>query len=248
MSLHTYSGFDGATLAWTEHGPTDGRPLILLHGLFSNAQTNWIRFGTADTIAAAGYRLILPDFRGHGESRGPAGDFPADTLPMDVEALVAQLGLTDFDLGGYSLGARTTARLLVRGMKPRRAVLSGMGLQGITGATSRMNWFIRMIDGRGSWQRGSAEWTAELFMTQNGIEGDPVKKLLQSQVDVPVEVLPALDCPTLIVCGKDDSDNGSAPELAATLPNATYVEVPGNHMSAVTRPELGRAIADYLTA
>ena len=38
-----------------------------------------------------------------------------------------------------------------------------------------------------------------------------------------------------------------APEaLAALLPNAQYVAVPGNHMSAVTKPELGRAIADFL--
>ncbi len=32
------------------------------------------------------------------------------------------------------------------------------------------------------------------------------------------------------------------------LPHATFVEVPGNHMSAVTRPELGRAIADFFAA
>ena len=32
------------------------------------------------------------------------------------------------------------------------------------------------------------------------------------------------------------------------LPDARFVEVPGNHMSAVTKPELGRAIADFLVA
>jgi hypothetical protein len=32
------------------------------------------------------------------------------------------------------------------------------------------------------------------------------------------------------------------------LPNATFVEVPGNHMSAVTKPDLGQAIADFLAA
>ena len=36
--------------------------------------------------------------------------------------------------------------------------------------------------------------------------------------------------------------------LAALMPNATYAEVPGGHMSAVTKPELGNAIADYLAA
>jgi len=43
-----------------------------------------------------------------------------DVLAMDAEALIAHLGLSDYDLGGYSLGGRTTARLLVRGARPRR--------------------------------------------------------------------------------------------------------------------------------
>jgi hypothetical protein len=37
-------------------------------------------------------------------------------------------------------------------------------------------------------------------------------------------------------------------ELADILPDARFVEVPGNHMSSVTKPELGRAIADFLEA
>jgi hypothetical protein len=36
--------------------------------------------------------------------------------------------------------------------------------------------------------------------------------------------------------------------LADLLPAGRYVAVPGNHMSAVTKPELGRAIADFLSA
>ena len=53
-------------------------------------------------------------------------------------------------------------------------------------------------------------------------------------------------CPTLVVCGDEDSDNGSAQELAGMLPNATYAEVPGTHMSSVTKPDLGRAMAQWL--
>jgi hypothetical protein len=34
--------------------------------------------------------------------------------------------------------------------------------------------------------------------------------------------------------------------LAETLPNARFVAVPGNHMSAVMKPELGQAIVDFL--
>ena len=55
MSLQTrdrdFESFDGVRIAWTEAGPEDGRPLVLLHGLFSNANVNWLKFGTAARIA-----------------------------------------------------------------------------------------------------------------------------------------------------------------------------------------------------
>ena len=240
-------GFDGTRLSLTEMG--EGPPVLLLHGLFSGAQTNWIRYGTAQKIVDAGYRLLLPDFRGHGASDCPTdpGSWPEDVLALDIESLVEQLGLgTDFVLGGYSLGARTTVRLLARGMQPRAAILGGMGLQGITGGSERGKWFIRMIEGRGSWARGTAEFTAENFMKASIRNPDAIVHLLNGQVSTTAEALAGISLPTLVVCGSDDQDNGSAPELAALLPGARYAEIPGTHMSAVTRPELGESIVDFL--
>jgi pimeloyl-ACP methyl ester carboxylesterase len=52
--------------------------------------------------------------------------------------------------------------------------------------------------------------------------------------------------PTLVVCGSEDQDNGSAEELGNVLPNALFEEVPGTHMSSVTKPELGEANAQFL--
>ena len=57
-----------------------------------------------------------------------------------------------------------------------------------------------------------------------------------------------VDVPTLIVAGVDDDDNGSGAALADAMPQAIFREIPGNHMSAVTKPELGQAIADFLSA
>ena len=45
---------------------------------------------------------------------------------------------------------------------------------------------------------------------------------------------------TLVLCGTEDRDNGSAPNLVAALPNATLAEVPGTHMSSVTRARVRR--------
>lgn len=72
--------------------------------------------------------------------------------------------------------------------------------------------------------------------------------LLQSMEDLDLSELANIACPTLVVCGDEDRDNGSARELADQLPDATYVEVPGTHMSSVTKPDLGRAMAEWLAA
>ena len=51
-----------------------------------------------------------------------------------------------------------------------------------------------------------------------------------------------------MLVGEDDHDNGSAEALAAALPAGRYCVVPGNHMSAVTKPELSSAMIDFLDA
>jgi pimeloyl-ACP methyl ester carboxylesterase len=244
MDFHS---FDGTRLHVTDLG--EGPPVLLLHGLFSSAETNWIRYGTARRLTEAGYRLILPDFRGHGLSDAPEGPeaWPADVLAMDIEALVAHLGLGgDFVLGGYSLGARTVARLLARGMQPRAAIFAGMGLRGLTRGGDRAQFFIRMIENRGTWPRGTPEFVAEAFMKSSVKNPDCIVHLLKGQQSTPEETLRGFALPSLVVCGADDQDNGSAPELATVLPNARYAEIPGTHMGSVTRPELAAAIAGFL--
>lgn len=241
-----FTSFDGTRLAYTELG--QGRPLLLLHGLFSSAHLNWIKFGTAAELVAAGHRLILPDLRGHGQSAAPqdAAYWPEDVLAQDAEALIAHLALKDFDIGGYSLGARTTVRLLARGLKPARAILAGMGMEGITNATGRTSFFLNVLNNTGTFRPGTTEYMADAFLRQNNIDVAAMIHLLNAQTDTPAETLAHLETRTLVICGEADQDNGSAQALAMALPNAAHVAIPGNHMSAVTKPELGAAMAAWL--
>jgi pimeloyl-ACP methyl ester carboxylesterase len=246
IPVRYFQAWDGAELAYREMG--EGRPLVLIHGYFSTALVNWVRYGHAAVIAAHGHRVIMPDLRGHGDSAKPhaAAAYPPDVLADDGFALIDHLGLTDYDLGGYSLGGRTTVRMLVRGAMPGRAIVSGMGLEGIVHAGGRSDFFRRVLTQPGTFERGSREWMTEAFLKTSG--GDPVALLhiLATFVDTPIEDVAAIRTPTLVLTGADDNDNGSAEGLAAALPNGEYVSIPGNHMSAVTKSELGTAIADFL--
>jgi pimeloyl-ACP methyl ester carboxylesterase len=246
LPVHHFLGRDGAKLAYREMG--EGRPLVLIHGYFSTATVNWVRYGHAAEIAARRYRVIMPDLRGHGDSAKlhDAAAYPPDVLADDGFALVEQLGLTDYDLGGYSLGARTTVRMLARGASPGRAILAGMGLEGIIHTAGREAHFRRILTNLGTFKPGSVEWMAEAFLKTVG--GDPVALLhiLGTFVDTPRETLARIGMPTLVLVGAEDDDNGSAEALSAALPDGRYAVVPGNHMSAVTKPQLGVAIADFL--
>jgi pimeloyl-ACP methyl ester carboxylesterase len=242
----SFTTTDGKRLVYHEQG--DGRPLVLIHGYFSDAETNWIKYGHAALLARAGYRVIMPDLRAHGASDKPhdAASYPPDILADDQFALCDHLGLTDFDLGGYSLGGRTVARMLVRGCRPRRAIISGMGLEGLTSSGTRAAHFRHILSHLGQHERGSPAWMAEAFLKTTGGDPDALTRILDSFVDTPEAGLRAIATPIGVICGVDDADNGSAAALVDVLTNGTLIPVPGNHMSAVAKPELGQAMLDYL--
>ena len=246
MQSQTFKTTDGISIHVREMG--EGRPVILLHGYFSEADTNWIKYGHAALLAEAGFRVIMPDLRAHGLSGKPHDPvhYPKDVLADDQFALIDHLSLTDFDLVGYSLGGRTVARMLAKGCQPRRVVISGMGLEGLSDTGKRAGHFRNVLENLGKHERGSPAFMAEAFLKTTG--GDPVAllRILDTFVDTPAETLSSFDLPIGVVCGEDDNDNGSAKALADLLPQGRLISVPGNHMSAVIKPELGIAIRDFL--
>jgi pimeloyl-ACP methyl ester carboxylesterase len=243
-----WTASDGVELAYYEVG--QGQPVILLHGLFSDAHMNWIKFGHADRIAAAGFRVIMPDLRAHGRSGKPHGPehYPKGILARDLKELVVHLALDEFDLGGFSLGARTTVEAVGEGLRPRRAILGGAGLEGLRNWKRRKTFFLETIELFDSVQRGDPHWLSIQFMKSQKVDRVAAALLLETFEDAFLEWLEAFTMPTLVVCGDQDDDNGSAEELANILPNAVFREIPGTHMSSVTKPELGEAIAEFLSA
>jgi pimeloyl-ACP methyl ester carboxylesterase len=247
-SLHFWEASDGVRLAYHELGA--GRPVVLLHGLFSDAVMNWIKFGHAARIAADGFRVIMPDLRAHGQSDRPHGEgyYPKGILARDVRELIAKLGLQEFDLGGFSLGARTTVEAVGEGLQPRKAVLGGAGLEGLRNWKTRKSFFVEAIAMFDKVQRGDPHWLSIQFMKSQKVDRVAAEQLLESFEDAFVSWLDAFTMPTLVVCGDQDDDNGSAEELANVLPSAMFKEVPGTHMSSVTKPQFGEAIAQFLSA
>lgn len=240
-------GFDGAPLAVHRMGV--GRPVILLHGLFSNAEVNWIKYGTAAKVAAAGFDVIMPDLRAHGQSAKPqeAEAYPHDVLVQDLAAVVADLALTDFDLCGFSLGSRTALRAVTQGgMRPGKLILCGMGLGGLQRWKQRTDFFLDVIDRYGTIPRDDPAYFAQNFMKSTRVDLVSARLLLQSFAGSRIDDFSEATMPTLLICGTEDDDNGSPEELAEVLPNARYAPIPGTHMSSVTMRQLGDEIVGFL--
>ena len=248
LPAQRFHGRDGVELAWREVG--DGRPVVLLHGLMGSG-TLMASHGPARAIAAHGYRVILPDLRGHGDSGRPHDPacYPPDVLADDGLALVDHLGLDDYHLAGYSLGGKLVLRLLARGARPARAVVGGQGLDALDAQSGRTGGYRRALaavaDG-GAFEPGSPEEALAGWVTKIGADPRAIGYLLGSFVATPPGALRQVPTPTLIVAGDRDSRGASAGELAALLPSGQVVLVPGDHETTLGAPEFSAAVLDFL--
>ncbi len=114
-------------------GPEDGRPLVLLHGW---PHTGWHFRRTLPLFAAAGYRVVAPDYRGAGYSSRPRGDLDAGTrrggydkwsMAEDIHELVhTQLGLpAPATVLGHDIGSMVATAYAFRYRADTRALICG---------------------------------------------------------------------------------------------------------------------------
>jgi len=95
---------NGISLAVDEHGPADGPLVVLLHG-FPELGYSWRH--QVGPLAAAGYRVLVPDLRGYGGSDAPPAveDYAIDVLAQDVLGLLDHAGAERAVLIGHDWGA-----------------------------------------------------------------------------------------------------------------------------------------------
>lgn len=247
LGVRRFAGWGGAAMAYREVG--DGRPVVLLHG-FTADGTQWLHPGPATDIAERGYRVILPDLRGHGASARPHDPtaYPRDVLADDGLAMIDALGLTDYDLGGYSLGGCTALRMLARGARPSRAIIAGQGLASVT-RTSGDDRYRRVLTAliHGDPPApGSADAEQAYWITHLGGDPQALLHVHNSHVPTPEAALAQIPTRTLVTTGEADPANATADPLAQALPSGTYAPIRGDHFTALTTPEFTTTVLTFL--
>lgn len=91
----------GHAIAFHEAGPADGPPVLLLHGLASDAET-WDK--AIAPLAARGLRVLAVDLLGHGQSDKPAGSYLLSEFADSLGRFMDALGLGAATLCGHSFG------------------------------------------------------------------------------------------------------------------------------------------------
>ena len=82
------------------------------------------------TLINEGYKVIVPDLRGNGDSDKPQDEkaYDNDAEVKDIMQLIDHLGVRKYTAIGYSRGSIVLAKLLTKDKRVDKAVLGGMGV------------------------------------------------------------------------------------------------------------------------
>ena len=92
---------DGIVMAYIDRGTPTGPPVVLIHGYTDNAR-DWVPLLP---YLSKGFRLILVDIRGHGQSSKPECCYTRLDFAYDIKLLMDALGVEKADIVGHSLGS-----------------------------------------------------------------------------------------------------------------------------------------------
>jgi pimeloyl-ACP methyl ester carboxylesterase len=261
----------GETPALRGEAVGEGPPIVLCHGI--TATRRYVVHGSR-VLERAGYRVVVYDARGHGESdpAPPGESYGYPQLLADLETVVAaQVGEGQFVLGGHSMGAHTAVSYALA--HPERLaglVVIGPVFTGVVADSSLRYWEELAV----ALERGGPDGFVDFIGREQGIDPawrDSVLRftrerillhrrpqaLVQALREVPpshpfesLAELEALDVPALVVASHDEADPGHPYEAAAAyaqaLPRAQLIsEAPGESPLAWQGGKLSREIAAF---
>ncbi|MCK9917439.1 MULTISPECIES: alpha/beta fold hydrolase [Microbacterium] len=246
---------DGADLAWRQTG-AGTRELLLIAGQGVSV-TSWDPVLPA--LTAVG-RVTVYDHRGIGGSTvGEATEWSTRSLARDAATVIEALDIAPAAVIGHSMGGRVAQWLAI----DRPELVDRLVLVSTTGGDARG---MRREDAATSaLANGTGDVLAPYFFSDAYIADNPHAISLFTRRDAAIPVrrghfqassthdawdeLARITAPTLVVHGADDRitppENGR--RVAASVPGATLVEVPGaRHAPQLDTEAALTAIVDFV--
>jgi pimeloyl-ACP methyl ester carboxylesterase len=231
---------DGVRIAYLDVVPASGSgdPVVLVHGFASNHAVNWVNTMWVKTLGDAGYRVIALDNRGHGRSDKlyRPEDYHTEVMADDVRRLLDHLGIERADVMGYSMGARITAFLALRHPeRVRSAMLGGLGSHLVEGVGLPLGIADAMEAPSADALQDPMQRMFRLFAEQTKSDLKALAACIRGSRQVlSRDEVARIAVPSLVSVGTKDPIAGSPHDLAALMPNARALDIPGrDHNLAV---------------
>lgn len=235
---------NGIELSVAEYG-TSGPPLLLLHGIGSR-YVSWL---PVIERLLPHFRLIAPDFRGHGDSAKPASGYLHVNYAADLDGLIKELGLERPLIVGHSLGAIVAyAWAGLHGIKTARIVLEDPPTRTGPDDSSMLDGWLALAsmslnEAEAYYRDQHPEWSAEdcyrravsITSTSPAVFRELRDQSRRAGGIDRLSSLPPVAVPILIIYGELAHGGMSAPEdihrIEGQSPNARAVMIPGGNHS-----------------
>ncbi|MFE1174154.1 alpha/beta fold hydrolase [Streptomyces sp. NPDC058773] len=247
------------TVGYEDEG--GGAPLVLVHG-HPFDRSMWRP--QTEHFSRAGWRVIVPDLRGYGESTAVPGTTPLETFARDLRALLDRLGVDRFVLGGLSMGGQIVMecyRLFperIRGLvfadtfaaaeteegrAGRQAMAARLLHEGMAGYAQEV--LAKMVSAHTLAHRPDVAAHVLAMMTATAPEG--AAAALRGRAERPDyrDLLTRIAVPALVVAGTEDAYTpvSDARDIHARVPDATLALIERTaHLPNLERPEEFNAV------
>ncbi len=292
---HRFDSFDGTAISYLDSG-TSGPVALLLHGFLIDGPINFgpadhimammasfappgapaltidpsARAGVAARLADAGFRVLVPDMRGHGQSDKPntTAGYRDRAMARDMIALLDRLEIPRAGVLGYSMGSATTAHLIAEAPdRVSAAILGGIGASIVAGEPMDLppeftipdrvprpvtisgfsEYSAAILDGSAPPEGFGA--TYAVVADQFGVDRQVAASVLRGQMAdaVAPAALRAFDRPVMVLNGDQDAAAfRTEAQFAQYLPRVTFTRCAGDHLSAVLDPGFQAAVVRHL--
>ncbi len=239
-----FISFDGTRIAYTDDGM--GEPVLLIHGFIVDGYTNYGESALKKQLVNEGYRVLVPDLRGNGDSDKPQNEaaYKDDAEVKDLMALMNHIEADKYMAVGYSRGAIILANLLTKDDRITKAVFGGMGVH-----FTEPDWYRRIEFGNvfsGRSEPNEMTQGAVDYAKKSNADFKILGYLQDHQPETSITELNQIHIGTLVIAGDEDLDNGDPSKLKNQLPNSTLRIVSGDHMSTFNSKRFAEAIISFL--
>lgn len=250
---HANIPVNGAKLHAVAAGPA-GAPAVVFMGSLASDTTSW--GPQIEAMAAAGFRAICFDFRGHGGSSPALPPFTLELFMEDLRAVCRHFGVARPHLVGLSLGGMVAMHAAIHAGADYASIVVASAKAHMPEAAANA-WAARALevrrDGVGIVVAGSIErWFTEPFLHAHPEVVQAAREMILRTdaaayadcIDIVRHVdllrhLPTIRLPALYVVGEHDlaATPAEMRDMAERTPGARLAVIPAAaHMPAIEQP------------